>query len=76
MGFGCAMAVLSALLSIAGSPALAAVCLDTSMTLEELVDASNASSDCDRAMKDFEDGASGDIQLGRRRKEGSRRDAS
>jgi len=67
MRFGPATAVLAALLSAGGSPALSAVCLDKSMAPEEIVDAINASPDCDRAMKVFEDcetGASGDIQLG------------
>jgi hypothetical protein len=69
MRFGRTMAVLAVLPSIAGSPALAAVCLDKSMTLEEIVDTINASPGCERAMKVFEDceyGASGDVQLGRR----------
>jgi hypothetical protein len=67
MRFGRTMAVLAILPSIAGNPAFAAVCLDKSMTFEEIVDAINASPGCDRAMKVFEDceyGASGDVQLG------------
>ena len=67
MRFGPAMAALAFLMSNVGSPALAAVCMDKSMTPEEIVDAINASPGCDRAMKVFEDcefGASGDIQLG------------
>ncbi len=61
------LAVLAVLLSIAGGPATAAVCLDKSMMLEEIVDAINATLGCDRAMKAFKDceyGASGDVQLG------------
>ena len=67
MRFGPGMAALAILLSISGKPARAAVCLDKSMTLEEIVDAINASPGCDRAMKVFQEreyGASGDIQLG------------
>jgi hypothetical protein len=67
MRFDPGMAALAILLSLSGKPALAAVCLDKSMTLEEIVDAINASPGCDRAMKVFEEcefGASGDIQLG------------
>jgi hypothetical protein len=61
------MAVLAALLPVGESPARAAVCLDKSMTSEEIVDAINNSPGCDRAMKLFEDceyGTSGDVQLG------------
>ena len=67
MRFGPAMAALAFLMSNVACPALAAVCMDKSMTPEEIVDAINASPGCDRAMKVFEDcefGASGDIQLG------------
>jgi hypothetical protein len=44
-----------------------AVCLGKSMTLDEIVDAINATPRCERAMKLFEDcefGTSGDVQLG------------
>jgi hypothetical protein len=67
MRFGAGVAILAVLMSIAGTPAFAAVCLDKSMTLEEIVDAISASPGCDPAMKIFEDcesGTSGDIQLG------------
>jgi len=67
MRFGLPAAVLAVILSLGGSPALAAVCLDKSMTSDEIVEAINASSGCERAMKVFQDcafGASGDIQLG------------
>jgi hypothetical protein len=67
MRLGAVMAVPAILLSIAASPAPAAVCLDKSMTLDEIVDAISASPGCDRAMKVFKDceyGASGDTQLG------------
>ena len=67
MRLGPSAAVLATVLSIAGAPALAAVCLDKSMTLDEIVDTINASPGCGRAMKVFEAcefGASGDVQLG------------
>ena len=67
MRCGRTMAVLAVLPSMAGNPALAVVCLDKSMTLEEIVGAIDASPGCDRAMKVFKDceyGASGDVQLG------------
>ncbi|WJR78360.1 hypothetical protein [Bradyrhizobium sp. NP1] len=67
MRFGPRLPVLATVLSIAGAPALAAVCLDKSMTLEEIVDTISVSSGCERAMKLFEAcefGTSGDIQLG------------
>ena len=54
-------------LSVAASPALSAVCMDKSMTLDEIVDAINGTSGCGPAMKLFTDcafGASGDVQLG------------
>jgi hypothetical protein len=67
MRFDLPVAVLAVILSIAAAPALAAVCLDKSMTLDEIVDTINASPGCERAMKVFKDcefGASGDVQLG------------
>jgi len=67
MRFGPSAAVLAVLLSLSGGPALAAVCLDKSMTRDEIVDAINASPGCEQAMKLFEAcefGTSGDIQLG------------
>jgi len=54
-------------LSLGGGPAFAAVCLDKSMTLDEIVDAINATSGCEPAMKLFGDcefGSSGDVRLG------------
>ena len=68
MRFGPSMAVLVVVLSLsAASPALATVCLGKSMTLDEMVDAINATPGCEPAMKMFEDcelGSSGDIRLG------------
>jgi hypothetical protein len=55
------------ILSLSAGPALAAVCLDKSMTLDDSVDVINASPGCERAMKVFKDcefGTSGDIHLG------------
>jgi hypothetical protein len=62
-----ALAGIAVLLSLGGGPALAAVCLDKSMTLDEIVAAIDATPGCERAMKLFEAcelGTSGDIQLG------------
>jgi hypothetical protein len=67
MRSGLSAAVLAVLVSLSGGPALAAVCLDKSMTLDEIVEAINASPGCERAMKLFQDcefGTSGDIHLG------------
>jgi hypothetical protein len=67
MRSGLSAAVLAVLVSLSGGPALAAVCLDKSMTLDEIVEAINASLGCERAMKLFQDcefGTSGDIHLG------------
>jgi hypothetical protein len=67
MRFGLSATVLAAILSLNGGPALAAVCLDKSMTLDEIVDEINASPGCARAMKLFQDcelGTSGDVRLG------------
>jgi hypothetical protein len=58
---------LAVILSLGAGPALAAVCLGKSMTLDEIVDVINAAPGCDRAMKIFEAcefGTSGDIHLG------------
>ena len=66
MRFGLPAAVLAISASLIG-PASSAVCLDKSMTSDEIVDAINASSGCERAMKVFKDcefGTSGDVQLG------------
>jgi hypothetical protein len=71
MRFGSCMAVAVVLSlgvsSLGAAPAFAAVCLDKSMSLEEIVEAINATPGCERAMKLFEAcefGTSGDIQLG------------
>ena len=67
MRSGLSAAVLAALVSLSGGPALAAVCRDKSMTLDEIVEGINASPGCERAMKLFQDcefGTSGDIHLG------------
>ena len=58
---------MAVILSLSAGPALAAICLDKSMTLDEIIDAINAAPGCDRAMKLFEAcefGTSGDIHLG------------
>ena len=55
------------LCSIAVAPANAAVCLDKSMTIDEIVDAIKATQNCERAMKLAQDcslGSGGDTQLG------------
>ena len=67
MRFDFGMAVLAIVGSAAGAPAFAAVCMDKSMTQDEIIAAINAAPGCDQAMKIFEDceyGASGDILLG------------
>ena len=61
------MAALAILCSIAAAPAVAAVCLDKSMTIDEIVDAINKTPACERAMKLAQDcslGTGGDTQLG------------
>jgi hypothetical protein len=65
------LAVLSAFLAIVlsnpGTPAHAMVCMETSMTSDEVVDAINKQTSCESAMKVFRDcqsGASGDVELG------------
>lgn len=61
------LAGMALIVSLGVGPAVAAVCLDKSMTLAEIVDAINATSGCERAMKLFEAcefGASGDVDLG------------
>ncbi|MFB9269454.1 hypothetical protein ACFFWD_41170 [Bradyrhizobium erythrophlei] len=61
------LAVLAAIMSITASPALAAVCMDKSMTQDEIVDTINAQRGCEGAMKVFREcefGASGDVLLG------------
>ena len=67
MRFRHGLAALAVILSFNTGPALASICLGKSMSLEETVNAINATSGCERAMKLFEDceyGASGDIDLG------------
>ena len=67
MRVGPALAVLAIMSSIAAAPALAAVCLDTSMKQDEIIAAINAAPGCEQAMKIFRDceyGASGDVLLG------------
>ncbi|VIO64988.1 hypothetical protein CI1B_00820 [Bradyrhizobium ivorense] len=61
------LAGLAVVLSLAASPAHAAVCMNTSMTLDAIVEAINATKGCAAALKLFTDcafGASGDVQLG------------
>lgn len=63
----CSLAVLAVVLSVAGTPARAMVCMEKSMTLDEVVDAISAQGGCASAMKLFQDcqlTASGDVQLG------------
>jgi hypothetical protein len=67
MRFTPCFGALTVALSLAAAPAHAAVCLGKSMTLDEIVDAINATPGCERAMKLFEAcefGTSGDIHLG------------
>ena len=67
MRFGPSTAVLAVIVSLHADPVLAAVCLDKSMTMDEIIDAISASPGCERAMKVFEAceyGASGDVQFG------------
>jgi len=55
------------LCSVAAAPAHAAVCLEKSMTIDEIVDAINKTPACERAMKLSQDcalGSGGDTQLG------------
>jgi len=61
------VAGMSLVVSLGAGPARAAVCRDTSMTLDEIVDAIRAIPGCGQAMKLFQDcefGASGDVDLG------------
>jgi hypothetical protein len=61
------LAILAVALSVAGTPARAMVCMEKSMTLDEVVDTINAQKGCESAMKVFQDcqlTASGDVQLG------------
>jgi hypothetical protein len=61
------LAALAIVLSLAGTPARAMVCMEKSMTLDEVVDTISAQKGCESAMKVFRDcelTASGDVQLG------------
>ncbi len=61
------LAALAVVLSVAASPARAMVCMDKSMTLDEVVDTIKTQSGCESAMKVFKDcelTASGDVDLG------------
>ncbi|MCG2631095.1 hypothetical protein L6654_31150 [Bradyrhizobium sp. WYCCWR 13023] len=63
----CSLAVLAVVLSVAATPARAMVCMDTSTTLDEVVDTIGSQKGCESAMKVFKDcelTASGDVQLG------------
>jgi hypothetical protein len=67
MRSGLPAAVLAVILSLGVGPAHAAVCMDKSMTQDEIIDIIKATSGCEAAMKVFKDcefGASGDVQLG------------
>lgn len=61
------LAVVAVVLSVAGHPARAMVCMDKSMTLDEVADTISAQMGCESAMKVFRDcelTASGDVELG------------
>ena len=61
------LAVLAVVLSVADTPAHAAVCMEKSMTLDEVADTISAQKSCESAMKVFQDcalTAGGDVQLG------------
>lgn len=61
------LAVMAVVLSVAGHPARAMVCMDKSMTLDEVADTIGAQKGCESAMKVFRDcelTASGDVELG------------
>jgi hypothetical protein len=63
----CCLAALTIVLSVAGHPARAMVCMDKSMTLDEVADTISAQKSCESAMKVFRDcelTASGDVELG------------
>jgi hypothetical protein len=67
MRFQAGLGGLAVVLSLSANPALAAICLHKSMSLDEIVHAINATPGCERAMKLFEDcelSSSGDIRLG------------
>lgn len=61
------LAALAAIVSMIASPALSAVCMEKSMTQDEIIETINAQNGCGRAMKVFREcefGASGDVLLG------------
>jgi hypothetical protein len=61
------LAGMALLLSLSTGPAVAAVCLDKSMNIDEIVEAINATAGCGPAMKlatDCQLGTGGDTQLG------------
>lgn len=63
----CCLAVVAVVLSVAGHRARAMVCMDKSMTLDEVADTISAQKGCESAMKVFRDcelTASGDVELG------------
>ncbi|MDA9430323.1 hypothetical protein [Bradyrhizobium sp. CCBAU 51627] len=63
----CCLAAVAVVLSVAGTPARAMVCMDKSMTLDEVADTISAQKGCESAMKVFRDcelTASGDVELG------------
>ena len=63
----CCLAILAVVLSVAGTPARAMVCMEKSMTLDEVAGAIAAQKGCESAMKLFQEcqlTASGDVQLG------------
>lgn len=63
----CCLAVVAVVLSVAGHPVRAIVCMDKSMTLDEVADTISAQNGCESAMKVFRDcelTASGDVELG------------
>ncbi len=65
--FAASLAALAIVLSATAQPARAMVCMDTSMTLDEVVDTISSQKGCQSAMKVFKDcelTASGDVQLG------------
>ena len=67
MRLGPGPAVLAVILSLGAGPALAVVCQNTSMSLDEVVDVIKAAPGCGGAMKIFKDcslGTSGDIRMG------------
>ena len=61
------LAGMALILSLSANPAFAAVCLDKSMTIDEIVEAIDATPGCEPAMKlatDCQLGTGGDTELG------------